>query len=302
MYRTRITALAAGVVMVAGLTACGSESADGGGDDKVTSDKKAGGLSPLAALKKASDQTEKQESAKVDGTTDQGTPQGTTSSTMKGELTWAEGGTTGNMDITQRGGMVSGTPTEGKPMKARYTADAMFMNMGDEFASTAGKGKHWIKYDYDKLAETAGASGAFIKDQMQNNNPARSVQLLMATGKVEKVGTETVRGKKATHYSGTVDVSEMARMQSKELSETELQELQDQLEQAGMESEKIDLWIDGDNLLVKKQETAKSSNGSSGSYDSTVYYADYGTEVTVEEPPSADTVGFEELTGPGAGV
>lgn len=290
MHRTRITALVAGVLMVAGLTACGSESADG---DKGPSKNKTGGLSPLAALKKASDQTEKQESAKVDGTTDQGTPQGTTSSTMKGEINWAEGGTTGNMDITQRGGLVTGTPTEGKPLKARYTTDAMFMNMGDEFAATAGQGKHWIEYDYDKLAEKAGASGAFIKDQMQNNNPARSVQLLLATGKVKKVGTEEVRGQQTTHYRGTVNVSELARMQSKDLSESELQDLQKQLEQAGMETETIDLWIDGDDLLVKKQESAESSNGD---YDSTVFYADYGTEVTVEAPPSSDTVDFESVS------
>ena len=67
-----------------------------------------------------------------------------------------------------------------------------------------------------------GSSGAYLKDQMQNNNPARSVDLLLAGGKVKKVGVETVKGKKADHYSGTIEVAELARTQSKKPSEKDL--------------------------------------------------------------------------------
>ena len=44
---------------------------------------------------------------------------------------------------------------------------------------------------------------------------------------------------------------------------------------------------------MKKQESAESSNGD---FDSTVFYADYGTEVSVEAPPSSDTVDFESVS------
>ncbi|WP_245996348.1 hypothetical protein [Streptomyces armeniacus] len=290
--------MTAGVVLMAGLTACGSDDGDGGGGgkkDKRSSEKSSTGFSPLAALKKASDSTERQKSAHVEGNTSQGSPQGTMTTAMEGEMDWSEGGTTGNLTVTQSGGAVANSPIANKPTPARYTADAMYVNVGDEFASTAGNGAHWIAYDYDKLAERAGPSGAFIKDQMQNNNPSRSVELLLATGKVRKVGTETVKGTETTHYSGTVDVSELTRMQSKELSQTELQQLQRQLQTAGLETEKIDLWIDGDDLLVKKSETAENTKGQ-GDYESVVYYSDYGTDVTIEAPPASDTVGFEELS------
>ncbi|MCF6523536.1 hypothetical protein [Streptomyces sp. JJ36] len=292
VHRTRIVAVAAGVLLTAGLTACGSEKSggdgDGGGSDRVDS------LSPIAALQKASDSTDEQKSAAVEGTTTQGTPRGEQTTTMEGAMDWSGGGMTGEMSVVQRGGIVAGSPVDGKPTPTRYLEDAYYVNMGDEFASTAGGGAHWIKYDYDKLAEKLGPAGAFMKDQLQNNNPSRSVDLLLATGEVKKVGTETVRGEQTTHYRGSFKVAELARMQSQDLSEADLQALQDQLETMGMEKETIDLWIDEDDLLVKKREKADSTSGTD--FDSTVYYSDYGTAVTVEAPAESDWVDFTELS------
>ncbi|MET7763118.1 hypothetical protein [Streptomyces sp. NPDC005336] len=280
----RCAIAAGGVVLMVGLTACGSEKS---GDDKA-GDKAGQSLgSPLAALKLASERTDAQHSAKVEGTTQMGQ----SNSEMSGAMDWADG-IRANMTITQKGGAVASSPVEGMPLQARYTPDAMFMNMGDAFAAQAGGGKHWIKYDYDALAKQAGPSGAFLKDQMQNNNPSRSVQLLLATGKVKSVGSEDVKGVKATHYTGTVKVSEIAKMQSKDLSQSDLDALQKQLETSGMDTETIDLWIDGKNLLVKKREQAQSNNGA---YDSTVFYSDYGTTVSVQEPSSSDTTDFQDM-------
>lgn len=274
------------------LTACGGNS---GGTNSGSGSKDGEGLSPaqlaITELEQASKSTEEKKSAKVEGQQTQGTPRGEISTKTEGSVDWSGGGTTAEMTVTQQGSGTSGLPTSGKPMPARYTEDAMYVNLGDQFAATAGKGKHWMKYDYDKLAQQAGPSGALIKDQMQNNNPARSVDLLLASGKVKKVGSETVKGKKADHYSGTIKVAELARMQSKKLSEKDLDQLSDQLQQQGFNTEKVDVWIDGDNLLVKKQERAKGKNGD---LDSTVFYSDYGTEVSVEVPAAPDTVSFED--------
>ncbi|MGW2326752.1 hypothetical protein ACWC5C_13390 [Streptomyces sp. NPDC001700] len=275
---------------MAGLTACGS---DGKSSDDKAGDKGGNGGqsvgSPLAALKLASQRTDQQHSAKVEGSTQNGPM----NMDMTGSMDWSDG-MRADMVLTQKGGASSSTPGGGAPMKARYTPDAMFVNLGQSVPSQATGGKSWIKYDYDAFAKQTGASGAFLKDQMQNNNPSRSVQLLMASGKVKKVGSERVKGAEATHYTGTVEVSELAKMQSKDLSKSDLDALQQQMEQSGMKTETIDLWIDSKNLLVKKREQAKSK---SGVYDSTVFYSDYGTKVTVEEPAATETVDFQELQG-----
>lgn len=289
----RIAAAATGVVLMAGLTACGSsDSAKGGGGDSN------GKLSPVQAaltdLKQASKNTDAQHSAKVTGTQSQGTSRGQVTSKTKGVIDWSGGGTTADMTVTQGGSAVSGLPTAGKAMPARYTEDAMYINMGDSFASSVGKGKHWMKYDYTKLAKKAGASGALIKDQMQNNNPARSLDLLLAGGKVKKVGSEQVKGTRTDHYSGTLQVSELARMQSKNLSKKQLDQISQELKKQGLTTEKVDLWIDSRHLLVKKQERA---NGKNGKLNSSVFYSDYGTDVTVKAPAASDTLGFDDALG-----
>ena len=287
MRSTRIVAVAAGFVLMAGLTACGggtSSTGGGGGDKSVPPVQRA-----LAALQDALDRTGQEDSAKVEGTTVNDTAAGTAKVDNEGKMDWSDG-IRAAMTVTQSGGTVKGTPIDGKPLPALYTPDAMYVNLGDAFAADAG-GKHWMKYGWDDLADAAGASGAFLRDQMENNNPARSVQVIIASGKVKKAGTDKVRGVSATRYTGTVKVSDIARMQSKDLTEKDLAELQKQLEQNGIETETIDLWIDKNDLLVKKREYAPTAQGS---YDSTVYYSDYGVFVTVQEPPASDTMDFAD--------
>ncbi|MEU1803958.1 hypothetical protein [Streptomyces sp. NPDC019937] len=271
---------------MAGLTACGSDSSDG---DKAGGKGDGGGQSvgsPLAALKLASQRTDQQHSAKIDGTI----KSPLADSDMTGAMDWSDG-MRADMQMKSKGGAgAASSPGGDKPVNVRYTPDAMFMNAAA--MGIPAQGKEWIKYDYDLLAKQGGPSGAYLKDQMQNNNPSRSVQLLLATGQVKKVGTEDVRGVGTTHYTGVVKVSEIARAQSKGLSQSELDALEKQLKQSGADSETVDLWIDDKNLLVKKREQAKSKTGVT---DSTVYYSDYGTKVTVEEPPASQTMDFQKL-------
>ncbi|MFB6441407.1 hypothetical protein ACFCVY_32310 [Streptomyces sp. NPDC056411] len=270
----RMAAAAAGVVMlVGGLTACNSGKSD---DNAGGSGGGAGaGKSPLqaalASLKTASQQTDGKKSAKIDGTQ----KTGPTTRTMKGAMDWSNG-IQMQLDITMSGG-----PAAGKPMKALYTPDAMYMNMGMPMG-----GKSWIKYDYDMLAKQVGPSGALIKDMMQNNDPSKSVELLIASGKVKEAGKEDVRGVQATHYTGTVDVAELTKMQAKNLTDADMKGLERQLKATGASTETIDLWIGPDNLLVKKRE---QMNGKQP-YDSTIFYSDYGTKVSVTPPPASDTV------------
>ncbi|MFI9049456.1 hypothetical protein [Streptomyces sp. NPDC053427] len=288
MRSTRMTAIAAGVViMVAGLSACNDKGGDGdkaggstGGSSSTGGGGDTAGKSPLdsalASLKQASEQTNGKQSAKVDGTT----KSGTTTQTMKGAMDWSKGMNM-TVDITTSG---AGAMGSGKPMKALYTPDAMYMNMGMPM-----QGKSWIKYDYDVMAKKMGPAGSVMKDMMQNNNPGRSVDLLVASGKVKEVGKEDVRGVQATHFTGTLSVSELTRMQSKNVSEADLKALEQQLKQSGATTETIDLWVGSDNLLVKKREQLQGK----APYDSTVFYSDYGTKVSVTPPSPSDTFDYK---------
>ncbi|MFG2027319.1 hypothetical protein [Streptomyces sp. NPDC048825] len=294
MKSTSVRRVGLSIVVAAALTgvaACtGSDSGQGSGGDDKAAGKSATRVSPIAALRSVETTTDKADSAKVEATTTMGSMM---SMEADGALGWADG-LTGNLTITYTGGTIADTMRQmgSTSMEARYLPDAYYAKMSDQFAAQAG-GKHWIKYAYDDLADLAGGSGAYLKDQIQNTTPNQSVKLLLASGDVRKIGEETVRGVNTTHYSGTVDVADLAGRNSS-LSEGQLADLKRQLEQAGITTQTVDLWVDDDDLLVKKVEKGEMA---SGSMSSTAYYSDYGVEVSTEEPPAADTADFKDLAG-----
>lgn len=291
----------AAVALLAGVTACsGSGGSDGSSDGSGGFG--AGGdgsprLSPVAALRSAEKSTDGADSAKVESTTSMGSVM---SMTADGALGWGDG-LTGTLTITYTGGTMADTMRQmgTTSMEARYLPDAYYARMGDTFAQQAG-GKHWIKYAYDDLESLGGGSGAYLKDQMQNTTPNQSVKLLLASGDVREVGEERVRGQRTTHYSGTVEVADLAEKNSS-LDQSQLDELKKTLEQAGVTTETVDIWVDDRDLLVKKVEKGETT---AGAYAQTAYYSDYGTEVSAEAPSASDTADFSELLkqqGAGAG-
>jgi hypothetical protein len=272
-----------------GLAACSSSGSSGssGKDDKAAH-KGTTRVSPIAALRTAEQSTDKADSAKVESTTTMGSLM---SMTADGNLGWGDG-ITGTMTIDYTGGTMADTmrQTGSTSMEARYLPDAYYARMGDKFAAQAG-GKHWIKYAYDDLASLGGSSGAYLKDQMQNTTPNQSVKLLLASGDVKKVGQETVRGQQTTHYSGTVNVADLATKNSN-LTASQLAGLKKQLTQAGVSTEQVDIWINAQDLLVKKAEKGQMATGR---MTQTAYYSDYGVKVSAQAPSAGDTVDFKEL-------
>ncbi len=282
----RVAVSIAAVTALTGVAACGSPDAEGTGDRSAQKGRSA--IAPVAALRLADRSTSGADSARVKSTTTMGSMM---SMTADGALDWADG-YTGTMEIEYTGGRMADQMRQlgSTSMEARYLPDAYYAKMGDAFAEQVG-GRHWIKYDYDALADAAGGSGAYLKDQMQNTTPNQSVKLLLASGDVQKVGEETVRGQRATRYSGTVEVADLAAGNS-ELTKSQLADLKKQLEQAGITTETVDIWIDEDDLLVKKVEKGETT---SGTLSQTAYYSDYGVEVSAKQPPAGDTVDFTEL-------
>ncbi|MEU5580312.1 hypothetical protein ABZ791_15130 [Streptomyces huasconensis] len=273
-----------------GLAACGSGDS-GGSSDKAGGGKDSGGikLSPIAALRSVQKSTDQADTARIDGKTSMGSQ---VSMDMKGVMGWSDG-ITGNVTVTFTGGAQAQQMEQLGQTKIdyRYLKNGFYANMGNTFASQAGGGRHWLEYDYDTLAEMSGAAGEAFQDQMQNSTPNQSVKMLLASGDVKRVGEEEVRGTKATHYSGKVDLADFTA-KSADLDEEQLSELKKQFEQAGMSTETIDIWVNDDDLLVKKIEKADTKNGA---FEQTAYYSDYGTPLSVEKPPASDTVSFKDL-------
>ncbi|MCX5050392.1 MULTISPECIES: hypothetical protein [unclassified Streptomyces] len=284
----RVSLSIAVLTVLSAVAACSSSDSGKDGKDDKTAGKAVTHLSPIAALRTAEKSTDSADSAKVESTTTMGSLM---SMTADGALGWADG-LTGNLTITYTGGTMADTMRGlgTTSMEARYLPDAYYAKMGEKFAEQAG-GKHWIRYGYTDLAALGGSSGAYLKDQMQNTTPNQSVKLLLASGDVKKAGTEKVRGVDTTHYSGTVDVADLAGKNSN-LTASQLAGLKKQLTQAGVTTETVDIWVDGQDLLVKKTEKGRMT---AGEYTQTAYYSDYGVKVSATEPAASDTEDFKAL-------
>ncbi|WP_408994199.1 hypothetical protein [Streptomyces sp. 1268] len=285
------TALAAAAALTSMAACSGSDSAGGSGKGKADAVAKA---SPVAALKQVQQKTGGAQSAKVEGTTEMGS---TMSMKQSGVIGWSDG-LSGAITVTYTGG------TMGEALKkaggdgsvqARYFKDEYYANAGAGMAANTG-GKNWIRYSYKDLAELGGASGDVMQDQIQNSTPEEGVKALLASGDVKKVGQEDVRGVSATHYSGTVDVAELTAKNSS-LDAEQLAAFKEQLALAGVTTQTVDIWVDENDLLVKKTERAEMKTGT---LNSTLFYSDYGTEVPSEKPEASDTVDFKELLKQGA--
>lgn len=236
---------------------------------------------PAAALHAVEKATAGAGSARIESSTAMG---GMLSLTTDGTLGWADG-SLGTLRITCTGGRLAETMHQlnSTAMEARLLPDAYYAKVGDAFARRL-HGRHWIRYAYDDLAALPGGSGAQLKDQLRSTAPLQPVRLLLASGDVRRVGEETVRGRRTTHYSGTVVPAALTGRYAAALRE--------QLQQAGVTTETVDLWVDDHDLLVKKVERGELA---SGRMSSTAYYRDYGVKVSANRPPTQDTADFTEL-------
>ncbi|MGQ5640318.1 MULTISPECIES: hypothetical protein [unclassified Streptomyces] len=246
-------------------------------------------VSPIAYLVKAEDATAKEHSAKVDGITTVGTLRQTH---MSGDMDWASGAQ-GNFTMVIKSSVPTPIPTS----RVKLRSDAMYMSTPPKYVTLLG-GKHWTKTPFALLA-AQGAAGKAQADMMQQANPTLSVRMLISSGDVHKVGQENVRGVPATHYSGTLDAAKITAIRSRGLSPDDAKFLKQEFAAQGITDAHVDVWVNSDNLLVKKREQMQTATAER---TASVYYSDYGVTVDLSTPPASDTFVLTSVTGKKSGA
>jgi hypothetical protein len=243
----------------------------------------------LATVQKRTDSVY---SARMDSTTTMGSE---VSMRITGSMDWSHG-MIADLRMTYTGGSSLATMQKAgmASMETRYLPDAYYVDLGPTFAKKFG-GKEWFRYDSDYLAKTRGAAGAATKDEADEANPTRTVDIVLASPDVRTVGQETVRGVPATHYRGTLDVATATRQSAPHLTAAQFQAVRQQLTKAGVTTETVDLWVSKDNLPVKAASRAVTKQGL---LSTTVFYSDYGLKVHVAAPPASQTTDFSHLLDP----
>ncbi|MFG2912855.1 hypothetical protein ACGF0D_08190 [Kitasatospora sp. NPDC048298] len=245
-----------------------------------TTDAKPAKVSPAVFLEQVTQKTSAANSAKVDETITIG------EIAMKGSgaIHWGDG-IQGDLTMDFSGspvgkGIALLTGSESAPY--RFTKDGMYLRIGGDAVELLD-GKHWVHYSAADQAKATGGS----TDQFKDADPVEGVRLLIATGKVTEAGEETVAGKATTHYFGELSIDDMAKASGKGLTPEKLDQIKQKLTTAGITKERIDVWVDADQLVVKRTETGDTK---AGMFKTSVLYSDYGTPVNVAPPAASDVV------------
>ncbi|MFC9815794.1 hypothetical protein ACFVJM_27415 [Streptomyces virginiae] len=316
-YRKKtVGAALAAVLLVGGATACESGKKDDAGKAAAPAasaqpSSPAAGGNATEALTAAYKKTSAAKSAKVRMTMSM--PASLGAGAAGGgtiEMTGVQGWDPTVMDITMKGGALSGAGAES--MRMIMANDVMFMEMPADSPLSAGtEGKRWMKLDLAAAAQASGDAEAMKKlsgmgGMNQSQDPAKQLALLLASPNVKHVGAEKVEGTDAEHYKGTLSFEEMlaANQKAEALTAEERAKLVDAMKKAGIKGYDMDVWVNKDGYPVHMKVAMGMPQGA---VNVDAHYSDYGSAATVQAPPASETFDLfgmlKELGGePGAGA
>ena len=168
---------------------------------------------------------------------------------------------------------------------AVFAGGVIYERFPDRLTGALG-GKPWVKID---VKAVTGVDPSAL-GQGQANDPTQGLAFLRGvSGPVREVGHERVRGDDTTHYAVTVDL-ERAVAQAPADQRAALQTL---IDQVGVATLPVDVWIDGDNRVrrehlaydLSKMHLPNQTTAPTGAIDATIELYDFGVPVVVNVPP-----------------
>ncbi|MBO1413866.1 hypothetical protein [Streptomyces sp. FH025] len=247
-------------VLLGGVTACGSK----GGDGAKGGDSAAGALTgdPKAALAASAVVMQKAGNGKID----MASPGGSDHTSGKGTADWKDPGKP-SADLTAQ-------VEDNKQLRIRVIGADGYVG-SDDVAALGGK--HWIKLPAgNDLGDSMLAVGQML-------NPVVQLTVAAQSGKLSKVGEETVDGVKTTHLRAVEDTSVLVGAMTG-LSADQRKAVQKTLEDDGT-SLTVDFWLNGKQELVQYKEYG-DKNGEKEAV--TIKYSDLGKADKIEAPAAGD--------------
>jgi hypothetical protein len=280
--------LAVSALSAVALVGCGSS----GGGATAVSGAKSSVLDPAALVAASYTKMTAAKTAKLD-------------LSMKLSASGAGGGDfsftgTGAEDFAKKAATLSLSLPEGKgTIDERVLEKTVYEKLPATEAPPALKGK-WVKIDLDKAAQAAGLGST---GDTSNSDPTQILQMLSSVSDgVTKVGDEQVRGVNTHHFRAVVDLGKVSAKAGN--SPAQIDRLKQML---GTSSYPVDIWVDDSGLTHRLQfqmplpkQTTQGSGLTDAKMVATEEFYDFGTPVSVEAPPAADTVDISQLSGTAA--
>jgi hypothetical protein len=163
------------------------------------------------------------------------------------------------------------------------------------FALFTGDASTWVRIDLQETAERQGLdAGALLGEQ--TGPAALLAQLEGASGDLEELGSEEVRGVETTHLRVTVDTAAAIEQADPSVRE----QLRSYAEATGLpDTYPMELWI-GDDGLVRRIRTVLDVAGAAGGSDgvtqqTTLELFDFGVDVDLDPPLREKTLDLADL-------
>jgi hypothetical protein len=164
-------------------------------------------------------------------------------------------------------------------LRAVLLGDTVYVKV-EALNKMLGATKPWIKVPLSQ-AGGAGEVQQYLQ-QVQQFDLAAVTKLVTASQDVKQVGSESVNGVDATHYSGTFPVDAAVQQLPADKQEEARKNL------AGLKDKvAFDLWVDGQGLPAKVQLKGADQGAA---LDATLFFKGFNEPVEIKAPP-ADQVG-----------
>lgn len=204
---------------------------------------------------------------------------------MKGRIAY-------DADGTNRSTVTFPDPKTGKLVKLEAVQDEAHIYMRSKSFGTLPEGREWMGLDlsFGDEIESPASAGSDAKGKLE--------LLEEATGGVDRIGTEEVRGVMTTRFRGRISVADNARR----LRELGADTAASDVEKVGAPIQ-IEAWIDSEGL-VRRSAVAQTKPGEEGTGPTTVHvrmdFFDFGYEPEIRVPDSdevfdATSVAQEEI-------
>ncbi|WP_251093454.1 hypothetical protein [Streptomyces sp. Caat 7-52] len=226
----------------------------------------------MAALARATDRTEELGSAEVRMSTDLGTG---TPIAMDGTYSWGDGYA---FDVQMDTKAANMQAVNHSPKTHVLFVHGVYYYDVDAFPSGPYQGKDWIRVDGSALFGEKGAQ-ALSGD---NGSPSASMKGLKYAKDVQNLGTQTVNGRRTTHYRGVIDRAHMGKFKDVYGEGSPMGEA------TGTKSIVMDVWVGSDDLPVRLKEKL-------GVMTISMDFDKFGKTVSVKTPPAARTADLTDV-------
>jgi hypothetical protein len=149
--------------------------------------------------------------------------------------------------------------------------------------------KPWVKVNVDEGGRAGGIDFSSFLQFGQGGNPTQALEYLRAAGKVEKVGSDEIRGEQTTHYTAKVDLTKVANAAPAKNRESLRRAVNRVITLTGQRTIPVEIWIGKDGLVRREAYDEKLRlGGATTTLSSSLELYDFGTKVIAPLPPAAD--------------